>query len=160
MIDTATSGRNFAFLLVDKFSMFSLAAAIDTVRSANRLLGRDFYSWTTVSADGEAVMASNGLPLKIDYSVDDVTTCDLYFVCVGLTTEFPGKSKVLAALRSCRSGHTFSPRRASSRGTVAPSTGKTGPASRSASPTSNAPAMSMRSTASVTPAPEARRRST
>ena len=100
MIDTATSGRNFAFLLVDKFSMFSLAAAIDTVRSANRLLGRDFYSWTTVSADGEAVMASNGLPLKIDYSVDDVTTCDLYFVCVGLTTEFPGKSKVLAALRS------------------------------------------------------------
>ena len=48
--------------------MFSLAAAIDTFRSANRLLGRDFYGWTTVSADGDAVMASNGLPLKIDYA--------------------------------------------------------------------------------------------
>ncbi|HTV69930.1 MAG TPA: GlxA family transcriptional regulator, partial [Rhizobiaceae bacterium] len=61
MSDAAPNGRQFAFLLVDKFSMFSLAAAIDTFRSANRLLGRDFYGWTTVSADGEAVIASNGL---------------------------------------------------------------------------------------------------
>ena len=64
MTEPQQSGRQFAFLLVDKFSMFSLAAAIDTVRSANRLLGRDFYSWTTVSADGDAVMASNGLPRR------------------------------------------------------------------------------------------------
>ena len=63
--------------------MFSLAAAIDTCRSANRLLGRDFYGWTTVSADGEAVIASNGLPLKIDYSVADLPPVDILFVCVG-----------------------------------------------------------------------------
>lgn len=96
----APNGRQFAFLLVDKFSMFSLAAAIDTVRSANRSLGRDFYSWTTVSADGDAVNASNGLPIKIDYSIADLPPADILFVCVGLTTEFVGKSKVLAALRS------------------------------------------------------------
>ncbi|MBN9121843.1 MAG: GlxA family transcriptional regulator, partial [Planctomycetes bacterium] len=100
MPDQSQPGRQFAFLLVDKFSMFSLAAAIDTVRSANRQLGRDFYSWTTVSADGDAVMASNGLPIKIDYSIGDVPPVDILFVCVGLTTEFPGKSKVLGALRS------------------------------------------------------------
>lgn len=92
--------RHFAFLLVDKFSMFSLAAAIDTVRSANRMLGRDVYRWTTISADGDAVMASNGLPLKIDYSVADIPAADILFVCAGLALEFPGKSKVLAALRS------------------------------------------------------------
>ena len=100
MTDPVQGGRQFAFLLVDKFSMFSLAAAIDTFRSANRLLGRDFYGWTTVSADGDSVMASNGLPLKIDYSVADLPPVDILFVSVGLTTEFPGKSKVLAALRS------------------------------------------------------------
>ena len=38
MSDDSSAGRQFAFLLVDKFSMFSLAAAIDTFRSANRLL--------------------------------------------------------------------------------------------------------------------------
>ena len=100
MSDATISGRHFAFLLVDKFSMFSLAAAIDTVRSANRMAGRDVYSWTTVSADGEAVIASNGLPLKIDYAIGDVPPADILFVCVGLTTEFPGKSKVLSGLRT------------------------------------------------------------
>ena len=99
MSDQIQGGRQFAFLLVDKFSMFSLAAAIDTFRSANRLLGRDFYGWTTVSADGDPVMASNGLPLKIDYAVADIPPVDILFVSVGLTTEFPGKSKVLAALQ-------------------------------------------------------------
>ena len=58
MTDIASPGRQFAFLLADKFSMFSLAAAIDTFRSANRLLGRDVYGWKTVSADGDAVIAS------------------------------------------------------------------------------------------------------
>ncbi|GHD14486.1 GlxA family transcriptional regulator [Tianweitania populi] len=100
MSDPAGGGRHFAFLLVDKFAMFSLAAAIDTMRSANRMLGHDFYSWTTISADGEAVMASNGLPLKIDYSVADIPPADILFVCLGLSTEFPGKSKILAALRT------------------------------------------------------------
>ena len=100
MSDQSQSGRQFAFLLVDKFSMFSLAAAIDAFRSANRLLGRDYYGWTTVSADGEAVMASNGIPLKVDYGVNDIPPVDILFVAVGLSTEFPGKSKVLGALRN------------------------------------------------------------
>ena len=100
MPEPSQSGRQVAFLLVDKFSMFSLAAAIDTMRSANRLLGRDVYGWTTVSPDGDAVIASNGLPLKVDYAVADLPAADMLFVCVGLTTEFPGKSKVLAALRA------------------------------------------------------------
>lgn len=100
MNDPATDGRHFAFLLVDTFSMFALAAAIDTVRAANRALGYDFYSWTTVSVDGESVMASNGLPIKIDYAVTDLAKADILFVCVGFTTEFPGKSKLLGALRS------------------------------------------------------------
>ena len=93
MSDQSQGGRQFAFLLVDKFSMFSLAAAIDAFRSANRLLGRDFYGWTTVSADGEAVMASNGIPLKVDYGVADIPPVDILFVAVGLATEFPGKSQ-------------------------------------------------------------------
>ncbi|WP_315918875.1 GlxA family transcriptional regulator [Mesorhizobium sp. SP-1A] len=100
MMDLVQGGRQFGFLLVDKFSMFSLAAAIDTVRAANRLIGQDFYGWTTISPDGEAVMASNGLPIKTDYSVADIPPVDILFVSVGLTTEFPGKSKVLAALRN------------------------------------------------------------
>ncbi len=99
MSDIAPPGRHFAFLLVEKFSMFSLAAAIDTVRAANRALGRDHYSWTTVSVDGEAVVASNGLPIRTSYAVADLPPADILFACVGLATEFAGKSRVLSALR-------------------------------------------------------------
>lgn len=100
MPDGAQGGRQFAFLLVDKFPMFSLSAAIDVCRSANRLLGYDFYRWTTVSPDGDTVVASNGLPLKVDYSIADVPQVDILFVCVAINVEFPGKSKVLGALRN------------------------------------------------------------
>ncbi len=100
MSDPITGGQHFAFLLVDKFAMFSLAAAIDTMRSANRMLGHDFYSWTTVSVDGESVTASNGLPLKTDYALADIPPADILFICGGLAVDFPGKSKVLAALRT------------------------------------------------------------
>ena len=85
----------FGFLLVDKFSMFSLAAAIDCFRSANRLLGRDFYGWTTISADGDAVLASNGLPLMVSHDVGAIPLADVLFVAVGLAIDFPGKAKVL-----------------------------------------------------------------
>jgi AraC family transcriptional regulator, glycine betaine-responsive activator len=100
MTDDSKAARQLGFLLVDKFSMFSLSAAIDAFRLANRLLGRDVYSWTTISPDGDTAIASNGLPLKVDYSIADLPGVDILFVCVGLNTEFPGKSKVLGALRS------------------------------------------------------------
>src|SRR5690606_27109702 len=100
MADPVQGGRQFAFLLVDKFPMFSLAAAIDAFRSANRLLGYDHYGWTTISPDGDAVIASNGLPLKVDYAIADLPPIDILFVCVAMNLDFPGKSKVLAALRA------------------------------------------------------------
>ncbi len=46
MPETLKVTRTFAFLLVDKFPMFSLAAAIDTMRTANRMSEEAFYSWT------------------------------------------------------------------------------------------------------------------
>ena len=54
-------GRLFTFLLTDRFGMFSLSAFIDCMRSANRLSGKDFYSWKTVSATGGVVTASNNM---------------------------------------------------------------------------------------------------
>ena len=91
--------RVMAFLVVDRFSMFSFAAAIDIFRSTNRLLGRDFYKWITVSPDGESVAASNGVPIRVDYSISDLTAADILFVCVGLSIDFADKSRVLAFLR-------------------------------------------------------------
>lgn len=100
MADQIIGKRTMAFLLVDKFGLSSLATAIDTLRTANRMLGRQAYDWTTASADGEPVNSSSGLFLNVGYPVAALPPADILFVCAGLTTEFAGKSKVMAALRA------------------------------------------------------------
>src|SRR5688572_12674346 len=49
------------FLLVPHFSMMAFASAVEPLRSANRHAGSELYRWTLYSADGQPVMASNGI---------------------------------------------------------------------------------------------------
>ncbi|MCC7284373.1 MAG: GlxA family transcriptional regulator, partial [Acetobacteraceae bacterium] len=51
--------RSYAFALIASFSMMSVCSAIEPLRAANRLLGRETYRWTLLSADGAPVRASN-----------------------------------------------------------------------------------------------------
>jgi len=92
-------GRHIAFLLVDKFSMLCFAAAIDPLRSANRLMGDDYYRWSTVSVDGEPVLASNSMLVNVDASIDSLGSCDILFVCAGYKIEVENQSHLLAKLR-------------------------------------------------------------
>ncbi len=90
----------FTFLLTERFGMFSLAAAIDCMRSANRLSGNDLYSWKTVSVSGGPVTASNGMHINVDHSLIDMPPADILFVCCAFNTDVPDKPKILAALRA------------------------------------------------------------
>ncbi|WP_425419589.1 GlxA family transcriptional regulator [Oricola indica] len=98
--DDETPKRHFSFILAEYFPMFCLAAAIDVLRSANRLSDTQYYGWSTVSHDGQPVDASNRLAIKAAYGVNDIPQSDIVFVVAGLTTEFPGKARIVAALRS------------------------------------------------------------
>ncbi len=92
-------GRHFGFLLLDQFSILCFAAAVDPLRSANRLVGKPFYRWSTVSVTGDPVSASNGLIVNVDSSLDDFGRCDILFVCAGYRIEGPNQSHLLAKLR-------------------------------------------------------------
>ena len=91
--------RHFAFLLVDQFSMLCFAAAIDPLRSANRMSAKNLFSWSTVSITGEPVMASNNMVTNVDTSLDALGSCDILFVCAGYRVEVEGQSKLLGKLR-------------------------------------------------------------
>ena len=91
--------RHFAFLVIDQFSMLCLAAAIDPLRSANRMGGDNFYKWSLVSIDGNPVSASNGMEVAMDYSIDTMKKCDVLFVCAGYRLEVEGQKHLLAKLR-------------------------------------------------------------
>ncbi len=97
--------RHLAFLVIDQFSMLCLSAAIDPLRSANRMAANRFYKWSLVSVDGKPVTASNGMEVAVDYSIDDLKKCDILFVSAGHRLEISSQKHLLAKLRErARSG--------------------------------------------------------
>ncbi|WP_298717651.1 GlxA family transcriptional regulator [uncultured Oceanisphaera sp.] len=53
-----------SFLLLPEYAMVSLLSAIEPLRIANRLAGRELYRWQCLSENGQAVMASNQMALQ------------------------------------------------------------------------------------------------
>lgn len=76
--------RVFGFLLPPRFSMMCFASAIEPLRSANRLAGRELYRWHLYSADGGPVEASNGISVLPDARTGDDKRLDAVFVCGGI----------------------------------------------------------------------------
>ncbi|MEL6750629.1 MAG: GlxA family transcriptional regulator [Pseudomonadota bacterium] len=96
---TSEGLRHYAFLLVDGFSMLCLSAAMDPLRSANRMAGSPLYRWSIISPDGQPAFASNGLELKADASIDKIPDCDILFVCAGTKPTGPELPHIMARLR-------------------------------------------------------------
>ena len=63
-----------------------MSSAVEPLRMANRLSGSSFYSWRTIGETGEDVVASDGLSVNAEYSIDDpdvFSDLDAVFVCGG-----------------------------------------------------------------------------
>ncbi len=78
------SPQTIGFLLLPEFSMIAFTASIEPLRAANRIKREDLYHWKTISHDGKAVMASNGVTITPDIGLDDNSSCDVIFVCSGV----------------------------------------------------------------------------
>ncbi|WP_108126361.1 GlxA family transcriptional regulator [Saccharospirillum mangrovi] len=72
------------FLLLDNFTMVALASAIDPLRMANQLTGRELYTWRLMSADGAIVKASDGIAIAPDGSIADRDVFDIVIVVGGV----------------------------------------------------------------------------
>lgn len=71
------------FLLIPGFALLPYASAIEPLRAANRLSGRDLYRWSHVSIDGQPAVASNGISIAADFAVGAKEPLDYLFVCAG-----------------------------------------------------------------------------
>lgn len=69
------------FLLAENFSLVSLAAVLEPLRRANQLSGRPLYRWRTLTTDGRAVRASNGLLVTPDGPAHMEPALDALIVC-------------------------------------------------------------------------------
>ncbi|WP_027134817.1 GlxA family transcriptional regulator [Geminicoccus roseus] len=61
-----TAPDTVGFLLLDRFSMMAFTSALEPLRVANRVAGRELYRWRIFSLDGLPVRASNGLMVVAD----------------------------------------------------------------------------------------------
>lgn len=89
----------YGFLLVPEYSMMAFVAAVDQIRMANRLSGKQLYEWVVLSEDGEPVRASNhlsvsALPMRASEALDAV------FVCGGTNIEAQSSKPINAWLRA------------------------------------------------------------
>ncbi len=78
-----TLPTRLGFLLIDGFALMSYAPVMEPFRAANRLSGEDHYTWRHYSVDGSPALASNGIELAVDGSVDAMDNLDMLFVCAG-----------------------------------------------------------------------------
>ena len=89
----------FAFLLVPRLSMMSLASAVEPLRSLNYLKGREAYQWRLVSFDGAPVAASNGILLPALSPAEALEGAHYLFACGGLRIQEADEKRYLALLR-------------------------------------------------------------
>ena len=71
------------FLLIPGFALMSYASAIEPLRAANQLAGRELYDWRHVSTGEAEIAASNGVAIAADHRVGDGAAFDTVFVCAG-----------------------------------------------------------------------------
>ncbi|AYC33194.1 GlxA family transcriptional regulator [Pseudomonas cavernae] len=76
--------QSIGFLLLDNFTLISLASAVEPLRMANHLSGRELYRWFTLSQDGRAISASDGLQITPDAGLADTPALDAVIVCGGV----------------------------------------------------------------------------
>lgn len=92
-------------LLVEGFSMMSVASAIEPLRSLNRLIDREAWRWRLASLDGGVLAASNGIPIPTEAAETALPGSHCFLVCGGLRIQSVDERRYLAVLRKAvRSG--------------------------------------------------------
>jgi transcriptional regulator GlxA family with amidase domain len=89
----------YAFLTLPSYSLIAVANALEPLRMANRLMGRDVYEWSLVSLDGRTEEASSGLNLSPTIALDSLGKVDILFVCGGVNVREAVSPALLTALR-------------------------------------------------------------
>ncbi|OIQ45464.1 MAG: AraC family transcriptional regulator [Roseobacter sp. MedPE-SW] len=91
--------KRYVFVLLERFSMLSFASAVECLRIANRMAGRNAYRWSLVGEEGENVTCSAGTTFAVDGDLGDLQRDDTILVCSGVNVQGATSKKMLAWLR-------------------------------------------------------------
>lgn len=89
----------YAFLTLANYSLIAVANALEPLRMANRLMGKDVYEWSVVTLDGQPSESSSGLKLTPATPLDKLGPVDILFVCGGINIREAVSPALVTALR-------------------------------------------------------------
>src|SRR5210317_1173950 len=75
--------RRITFCLCPGFSLFSIAAALDVMRHANRFADKESYRWAFLSENNAPVEDSNGIALTPSTTIASAPESDRAFIVAG-----------------------------------------------------------------------------
>ncbi|MEM9578776.1 MAG: GlxA family transcriptional regulator [Pseudomonadota bacterium] len=96
---SASKPRRFVFVLLDSFTLLSFAAAVESLRIANRMAGRTLYDWRIMGEGGDLARCSAGSSFKLDGDLDELQRDDTVLVCGGIDVQLGTTKRVLGWLR-------------------------------------------------------------
>ena len=99
VIAPAAKTRRFIFVLLNNFSLLSFASAMECLRIANRMSGRELYSWKLASETGEMVSCSAGTSFAVDCGLEELTREDTVILCAGIAVQDETSRRLLNWLR-------------------------------------------------------------
>jgi transcriptional regulator GlxA family with amidase domain len=96
----ASGPRHFGFLILPSYSMIAFANAIEVLRVANYVAGREWYRWTLYTLDGRVATPSNGIAAGAVQAFDSTSELpDVLIVCGGLDIRQTVSASLHAVLR-------------------------------------------------------------
>ena len=91
--------RRFVFVLLNNFTMLCFSCALESLRIANRMAGREIYSWILAGEGGDVAKCSAGTSFQLDIDLDEMNRNDTILVCGGIDVQLATTKRMLSWLR-------------------------------------------------------------
>ena len=98
-VDHEGKPTRFVFVLMDRFTMLSFAAAIESLRIANHSADKELYQWTIIGEGGDVATCSNGCTFKLDDDLVELNRDDVVMLCGGISVQQATTKKLLNWVR-------------------------------------------------------------
>ncbi|WP_299596175.1 GlxA family transcriptional regulator [uncultured Tateyamaria sp.] len=91
--------KRFVFVLLDNFTLLCFSAALESLRIANRMAGRELYRWRIVGEGGDVAHCSAGPAFQLDGDLDELTRDDVVMICGGIDVQAATTKRLLSWMR-------------------------------------------------------------
>ncbi len=95
----ADKPRRFVFVLLENFTLLSFAAAVESLRIANRMAEKELYSWQIIGEGGGVISCSAGSGFTLDGDLGDLQRDDFVMICGGIDVQAATNKRILGWLR-------------------------------------------------------------